>query len=219
MILRLKYDELKADAVKGKVNGKAFSFFLRLVVDRSNLSEAIRRFTDNKLLLAFDYQDDPAALQGVDLGVKPVLYTQQVETLDINIDMLLNQLPAKMHLVCQLPSTFNDMRAIADYSRKYHNIRFCGGNFLHLEGCRLGCILASEIPRKFSDSRLPITTTGCASLMPTVDLADVEEPQFVSSKVVVKDMISKPHTKPLSRNKQALASLIPLSRTTGLENF
>ena len=66
------------------------------------------------------------------------------------------------------------MRLVDNLSKQYSNIRFCGGKFLRLPSCRIGCIQREEIPSKIADSKISYYTEGCACAMVTMNIEDVE---------------------------------------------
>ena len=72
------------------------------------------------------------------------------------------------------PEDFSDMRLVDNLSKQYANIRFCGGKFLRLPSCRIGCIQREEIPSKIADSKISYYTEGCACAMVTMNIEDVE---------------------------------------------
>jgi hypothetical protein len=90
------------------------------------------------------------------------------------------------------PNDFCDMRLVETLSKKYDNIRFCGGKFLRLPTCRIGCIQREEVPSKISDNKISYYTEGCACAMVTMDIQDVEGVDLLfkdkeEEKVIIKE--------------------------------
>lgn len=225
MILSLSYEDITGSAVRGEVNGKSVNFFMRVKVNESNIEEALTKLKGNKWVVAFDYVGDPEFLKTVDIGDSVVIITKEVEKLDMNVDFLLNGLDRRVRVVLKLPKTYTDMKSIYDYSRKYPNVRFCGGKFLRLEGCNIGCIGQSDVFRKVPDSKLSIVSEGCSCVFQNIHIDDLDVVEFYDSKTSVsekkvKSSSNKPKAKSKPKPKKHLSSLLALvNNSDGFDNF
>lgn len=221
MFLSLSPNDVENSAVKGEFDGKSVNLFMRIKVDESTIQNAIKMFDNYTSVVAFDYTGDINFLDKISFGSKPVLVTREVDEVDLNIDFFMSELNKSAHLVCWLPTSFSDMRVIYNYSKKYSNIRFDGGNFLHIDGCRLGSILNSEVPVKIPESKLHVVTIGEASLWGTVTLDRLDKVEFYQSKSKLSILNSKSNKegKSNSSTKKVLPSLLDLKGHGGLNNF
>lgn len=180
MILKIPYTELNGIGVRGTLNGKQQDFYLRVGVTQDNIMEAIGKLDKNKMVVAYDYTGDAGFLCGMEKPEKPVIATCPAQTVDLNLDMIAGSVPSWVRLVVQLPESYADMSAIEVYSQKFPNMRFCGGSFIRLPGCNIGCICADDLPVRLTP---PVTTVGCACAFPYVEREDIGDFQFITEKV------------------------------------
>ena len=75
-------------------------------------------------------------------------------------------------------------------------IRFCGGKFLRLPNCNVGCIQREDIPVKIRESAISYSTEGCSCIITTLKLEEVENYEFI-----YKSMIEEKEKKRLERKK------------------
>jgi hypothetical protein len=223
MFLRLKYEDATASAARGEINGKNVNFIMRVQVDELNIVEALAKFKGNKHVASFDYVGEPSFLKTIDIGNAIVIVSKDIEKLDMNVDFIMNDLDSRIRVVFKLPNDYTDMKAIYDYSAKYPNVRFCGGNLIRLEGCNIGCIGQADITKKIPDSRLSITSEGCACVMANIHIDDSDTVEFYEAKLTIEKKVRVPSDKrassrPASPKKQ-LSSLLSLVGTGSMDNF
>ena len=99
------------------------------------------------------------------------------EFTDVNelaISFFVKSLPDWVIVSIKTPADFCDMRLVEGLSKQFPNIRFCGGKFLRLPTCRIGCIQKEEIPVKIADSKISYYTEGCACAKITLPIEEVE---------------------------------------------
>lgn len=223
MFLKLKYEDVTSTGVRGEVDGKKVNFFMRVEVDELNIQEALTKFKGNKWVVSLEYTGEPSFLRTLDLGSALVIVTKQVEAIDMNVDFIMNEIDPRVRLVLELPESYSDMKAIFEYSQKYPNIRFDGGSFIRLEGCHIGALGKEDVPKKISDSRIPLTTQGYASVLPTVLIDEADLIEFYDAKTSsVEKKGRKQSDKSKSKSskpKKQLSSLLSLSGTGGFGNF
>lgn len=227
MFLRLGFSELQGQAVKGLVNGKKVNFFIRLVVDETNIVEALDKHRGNKNVICYEYIGDEAFLRSVDIGSSIVVVIKDVTALDMGLDFIMNAIDPRVRVVFRLPSDYFDMRAVVSYGLRFPNSRFIGGNFINLPSSKLGIVDVTELNRKIPDSRIHISTTGEDTFLSVVGIVDVEELEFTNATVKVKSPriarpksassgVSKPKAEP---KKKRMSNLVSLSSTSGFDNF
>ena len=141
MIVRIEYQNT-ISAIKTKYKGREKSHYIRFIVDEYSIQSALEKVRDNKWVVALDYEGDISYLNNVKYEEydKPVIVFREIEkvTEDI-IRELMKSVPFWVRVAVKTPGDFNDMRVIFNLSKKYPNIRFCGGKFL-VDGCNIGCI-------------------------------------------------------------------------------
>ncbi|MNL91204.1 hypothetical protein D3C81_09340 [compost metagenome] len=217
MIVNIKYDEVQGTALKGSVNSKQVNLFMRVLVDETNIHEAITKFRECKWVVALDYVGDQEVLRDLDTAGVVVLIKKEIDKLDMNVDFIMKSIPNNIRVVFKLPETYCDMQSIVSFSKRYENIRFCGGNFIRLEEAKLGCIGVEDIFKKVAESRIPLVSQGCACIFNYVNLEDVTNLEFyedrgnASSTKVVKERKSSP--------RKVLSSLVALDKKGGFDNF
>jgi hypothetical protein len=216
---------MSASAARGDVNGKQVNFFLQVIVNETNVVQALERFRGNRWVVALEYVGDPSFLSAVDVGQQLVLVTRTADTVDMNVDFALSGLPATVRVVFELPETYSDMKTILEYSLKYANISFDGGNFIRLDGCKLGAVRASDLPKKVAESRIPLTTKGSASIYQTLYIDDLDTVEFYESKLtVVEKRVRSSGNKTGGQKKsptpkKKMSSLVPVQAVGRLDNF
>lgn len=220
MLLKLKYDDVKASGARGEVNGKMMNFFMRVQVDELNLVEAMQKFKSNKWVVALDYTGEVGFLKTVEVLDKTIIVTKEVEKVDLNVDFIMSDIDNRVRVVFSLPENYSDMRTIYDYSQKYTNIRFDGGKFIKLDGCNVGAIGVDDIPKKIADSRIAVVTRGSASVFEEVHIDDVDMVEFYDSKTVSTGRTKKKSSNNKTKKpKKQLSSLLSLVNADGLNNF
>lgn len=229
MLLKIKYEDIQASGARGEVGGKKVNFFMRVEVNELNFQEALAKFDSNKWVAVFDYVGELGFLAGVQFGTKPVIITKQFEKLDMNLDFFMNEVDSRLRVAIELPKDYTDMRAVMQYSKKYPNMRFCGGKLLRIDGANLGAVTQAEIHKKIPDSRIPIIAEGCGCILPNLTVEEADVVEFYDAKTLVKEKKVKEKTATLkqskakakSKPKKQLSSLLSLANTgTGdLDNF
>lgn len=222
MLLTLNYNEVQGNAVKAIIDGKSVTCFMRVIVNEENIEEAIKKFKGNKWVVSLEYVGDITFLNGKDLTGVTVIVKQEIEKVGMDIDFTLKSIQSDVRVVFKLPKEYNDMMSIYNYSQKYPNIRFCGGNLIRLEGCHIGCIGVSDIKKKIAESRIPLVCEGCACVYKNVTLSDLEAVEFYNDKSASS---SEARTKAGSKvaghkpQKKQLSSLLDLTKVGRLDNF
>jgi hypothetical protein len=219
MLLKIKYEDVKASGVRGEVNGKAVNFFMRIQVDELNIVEALEKFRGNKWVVSFDYIGEVGFLRTIDIGSNNVIVTKEIDKIDINVDFIMGEIDNRVRVVFNLPDSYSDMRIIYDYSQKYKNIRFDGGRFIRLDGCSIGSIGISDIPKKIAESRLAVATEGNASIFANITIDDVDILEFYDSKSSVSGGKKASGGSKTKKPKKQLSSLLSLVNSEGFNNF
>lgn len=218
MILTIGYEAMRGNAFKRVLpDGKEIIYYIRLRVNESNIAEACEKFKNAKYVVAFDYEGSLSALSGINL-TKPVIYRQDIEALDMGVDVLMSTIPEGVRAVFKLPKDYCDMRKILDYSSKYENISFCGGHFIRLPGCKIGCVLPSDIPKKVPENKIPLVNEECSCVFETVTVDDVLDGEFFTAYGVEKvekvkaskaeKSVVKKEKAPAKTKKKSAASLL-----------
>lgn len=222
MLLKLKFEDITANSARGEVDGKKVNFFMRVRVNESNIVQAIEKLRDNKSVVCFDYVGDINFLKTIDLGNKPVVVDRVVETLDMNIDFMMNELDTRVRINLIVPKDFKDMKAVYTYCQKYPNIRISGGKLLRLNGCNIGAVGKEDIPKKVPDSRIPLVVETEYCVFRNIDIEEADEVEFYDIKKVSKEKrvrTEKPKTKSKPKPKKQLSSLLSLVSTGDVDNF
>lgn len=227
MIVKLKYDDVKGNTLKLGIDGKKVPVFMRVAVDQDNVIEAVEKFKTYKNVVLLDYTGDMQTLEGLD-STTPIAVKFELETIDSTIDDIMESVPSNVRVVVKLPNDYSDMRTIEAYSNKYSNIRFCGGYFLRLEGCKIGCVCAEDIYKKVSANKVNLISRGCACVYENVDINDFDIVEFTDEVIPVKEVKPKatktktssgtPKAKKEAK-KKPIPSLLSLAKANGLSNF
>ena len=194
MIIKLEYEDIGLVGIRTNYNNKVKNHYMRYIVDEYCIEKAIKEAENNKWVVALDYEGDNQHLFTIENVPKiPVIITKEfIEITELVIDFFMSSVPNWVIVSIKTPEDFCDMRIIESLSKKYPNIRFCGGKFLRLPTCRIGCIQRNEIPAKIADSKISYYTEGCACAMVTMDIKDVEGVDLLfkdkeEEKVVIKE--------------------------------
>lgn len=207
IIIQLDYQDIELVTIRTNYNNKIKDNYLRYIVDEFSLEKAIKEMEENKWVVALDYIGDLEYLFNiVNKPQKPIIVTKNL--LDINelsIDFIMQTMPDWVIVSIKTPDSFCDMRIVERLSKKYKNIRFCGGKFLRLPNCNVGCIQREDIPVKIRDSAISYNTEGCSCIIETLRLDEVENYEFI-----YKSMIEEKEKKRIERKKRVsdLADLL-----------
>lgn len=198
IIIQLDYQDIDLVTIRTNYNNKIKDNYLRYIVDEFSLEKAIKEMEENKWVVALDYVGDLEYLFNItNKPSKPIIVTKKL--LDINelsIDFIMQTMPDWVIVSIKTPSNFCDMRVVERLSKKYSNIRFCGGKFLRLPNCNVGCIQREDIPIKIRESAISYSTEGCSCIITTLKLEEVENYEFI-----YKSMIEEKEKKRLERKK------------------
>lgn len=176
MIIKLEYEDIGLVGIKTNYNNKVKNHYIRFIVDEYCVEKAIKEAENNKWVVALDYEGDFQYLFNLEEVPKiPVIITKEfTEVNELSIAFFMTKVPDWVIVSIKTPEDFSDMRLVDNLSKQYANIRFCGGKFLRLPSCRIGCIQREEIPSKIADSKISYYTEGCACAMVTMNIEDVE---------------------------------------------
>jgi hypothetical protein len=176
MIIKLEYEDIGLVGIKTNYNNKVKNHYIRFIVDEYCVEKAIKEAENNKWVVALDYEGDFQYLFNLEEVPKiPVIITKEfTEINELSIAFFMTKVPDWVIVSIRTPEDFSDMRLVDNLSKQYSNIRFCGGKFLRLPSCRIGCIQREEIPSKIADSKISYYTEGCACAMVTMNIEDVE---------------------------------------------
>lgn len=165
------------NSVKTKVGSKKHQVYFKVYCDDTDVNDCIELYKSSNNIVMLEYQGMVESLVGVNLqGV----YITKVFDFGTNITEediigIVQSLPDGLTGIIRLPQEYKDMRFIYNMSKKYLNIRFCGGTTFCLDGCRLGCcgrdILDSRGIKYDADSYMH---EGCSCALETVLDTDVE---------------------------------------------
>lgn len=214
MIVKLKYEEVAGAALKGAVEGKVYNFFMRVEVDETNITEAIETLKGNKWCVGLDYRGNLGVLRAVEAkGVKILVETDTLDALDARLDNFVGSVPPHIRVIAKVEPEYCNMRKIEEYSIKYSNLRFCGGNLIRLDGCSIGCITTNDVFKKVADNRLPIVTSGCSCVYKNLSLGELDSVEFYT------DMSKGFKVDALKAPKKQLSSLVSLAKAKGTDFF
>ena len=176
MIIKLEYEDIGLVGIKTNYNNKVKNHYIRFIVDEYCVEKAIKEAENNKWVVALDYEGDFQYLFNLEEVPKiPVIITKEfTEVNELSIAFFMTKVPDWVIVSIRTPEDFSDMRLVDNLSKQYSNIRFCGGKFLRLPSCRIGCIQREEIPSKIADSKISYYTEGGACAMVTMNIEDVE---------------------------------------------
>lgn len=206
----MEYQDIGIVGIKTNYNNKVKSHYIRYIVDEFLIDKAIKETENNKWVVALDYQGDLQYLFNIsDRPKKPVIITKELKEIDeISVTYLMNSVPDWVIVAVKTPKDFSDMRLIERLSKRYKNIRFCGGKFLRLPCCNVGCIQREDIPTKIPDSKIQYYVEGCSCIMPTMSIDDVEGVDLLfKSKESEKEVIQEENKKKIISSIEDLLSL------------
>lgn len=203
MLAKVSYDFMGGNSLSGKYNGKEQSFLIRVQTNAENIANAIKDYGSSKNVIAFDYYGEVDGLNDIPSTTKAIILHKDIDSIDMNIELFLNTVPSNVRVAFKLPNNYCDMRSVIEASQKYGNITFCGGNFIRLDGAKIGCIRQSDFSKRIPDSKVPLTCKGCSCLMGNVDYDDIVEPVFSNQQDTFESSIAK---KPTSNKKSATSS-------------
>lgn len=181
MIIKLDYADNGLYALKTIFNKKEKNHYIRYVVDEFSIERAIEDIEDNKNVVALDYEGDIQYLNTLKKKPNvPIIITKELKEMnELAISFVMQQIPNWIVVSIKTPEDFCDMRLISRLSEKFPNIRFCGGKFLRLPGCNIGCIRCEDIPEKIPDSKISYYTEKCSCIMTTMHIEDVSGLQYI----------------------------------------
>ena len=150
MIIKLEYQDIGLVGIKTNYNNKVKNNYIRYIVDEFCIERAIKDSENNKWVVALDYEGDNQYLFNIPNKPNiPVIVTKEFKEInELSIAFFMKSLPDWVIVSIKTPSDFCDMRLVESLSLEFPNIRFCGGKFLRLPTCRIGCIQRDEIPAK-----------------------------------------------------------------------
>lgn len=222
MLLRLKYDDVKANAAKGEVNGKNVNFFMRVEVDESNIVEAIDRFRGNRYVASLDYVGEEGYLKTIDIEGILVIVAKSVDMIDGGTEYYLSELDPRVRPVLKLPRDFSDMKQLFDLSQKFPNVHFCGGHLIKIDGCNIGAITRNDISKKIPDSRIPLVTEGCACVFQNITIEDADSVEFYEARVSPMERKSRSTSKGKSKSstsRKKVSAILSTAKTSAFDNF
>lgn len=205
MLIKLDYRENGIVGIKTTHKNKIRHHYLRFIVDEYSIDNALNHSEINDWLIALDYEGDMAYLWGYDRVPNiPVIVTKKVDSVtEIEVGFIVKQIPSWVRIAIKTPKEFSDMRLIKEISLKYPNVRFCGGNFVRLPGCNIGCIQESDLPLPINQSKIEYITEGCACIKKTIALEDFEGAELLYT-IVNKDNIKNKNKKAVIKDLRDL---------------
>lgn len=176
MIIQLEYQDIGLVGIRTNYENKVKNHYIRYIVDEYSIDKAIKEVKNNKWVVALDYEGDVQYLYNiVEKPTVPVIVTKEMKEInELSISFYIKTMPDWVIVSIKTPSDFCDMRLIEQLSKEYKNVRFCGGKFLRLPECNIGCIQRSDIPGKVTDSKVEYYTEGCACILKTMPIEEVE---------------------------------------------
>lgn len=176
MIIQLEYQDIGLVGIRTNYENKIKNHYIRYIVDEYSIDKAIKEVKNNKWVVALDYEGDVQYLYNiVERPTVPVIVTKEMKEInELSISFYIKTMPDWVIVSIKTPSDFCDMRLIEQLSKEYKNVRFCGGKFLRLPECNIGCIQRSDISGKVTDSKVEYYTEGCACILKTMPIEEVE---------------------------------------------
>ena len=177
LIVRANYNlvkQYKNKTVRATYNGKKHNVFFRLVCDDFDINDCIELAKNNSNVLMLDYQ----GIEGVEVNADVYVGKTYDAGSDINegdIQSILDQTPKGMVAIIKLPEGFNDLELIWRLSKKFKNVRFCGGKLFSALGCNIGCCGVDVLDKKnIKHSESSFIKEGCCCAFTVVDSSEVE---------------------------------------------
>lgn len=204
MIIKMDYEDIGLVGIRTNYNGKIKSHYIRYIVDEYSIEKAIKQTKGNKWVVAFDYIGDYQYLFNiVEKPNVPVIVTKELKEInELSIEFFMKCVPDWVIVSIKTPSDFCDMRVIENLSLQFPNIRFCGGKFLRLPNCKIGCIQKEDLPYKMAESQVTYYTEGCACALLTMPYDEVEGKDLLFKDAEIEREIKKQETK-----KKVLSSI------------
>lgn len=209
MVVQVNYqDDLVT--IESLENGKKKNNYIRYIVDEFSLEKAIKDLDNNKWAVAIDYIGDTDYLFQVEKHPKkPIIITKEFKNItELSIDFYMTMIPDWVVVSIKTPNDFCDMRLVESLSKKYNNIRFCGGKFLRLPNCNIGCIRREDIPARIGETKVSYYTEGCACIIKTVSLEELSE--FGTYRLINKESIEEQEEQVEKEKKRVINSLSDL---------
>ena len=186
MIVKTRYEDLKGTNIKVLSGEKEVTGYLKVVINRDNALEAVKKLVTDSHVVAFQYE-------GIDFATDmqfladtfphslqhSIIYMIDVSGMDISqitleyLSEFCNLAPASVRLVFKCPDTFCNMAIVATISKLYPNTRFCGGYLLRAPECNIGCICAADIKGRAFSNINPVVQ-GCGCVLPNITFEEAE---------------------------------------------
>lgn len=206
----MEYQDIGIVGIKTNYNNKVKSHYIRYIVDEFSIDKALKETENNKWVVALDYQGDLQYLFNfTEIPKKPIIITKELKEIsEVSISYIMNTIPNWVIVAIKTSKDFCDLRLIEKMSKKYKNIRFCGGKFLRLPCCNIGCIQREDIPTKIPDSKVQYYVDGCSCIMPTLPIDEVEGVDLLfKDKEDEKEVLREENKKKIISNIEDLLNL------------
>lgn len=206
----MEYQDIGIVGIKTNYNNKVKSHYIRYIVDEFSIDKALKETENNKWVVALDYQGDLQYLFNfTEIPKKPIIITKELKEIsEVSISYIMNTIPNWVIVAIKTSKDFCDLRLIEKMSKKYKNIRFCGGKFLRLPCCNIGCIQREDIPIKIPDSKVQYYVEGCSCIMPTLPIDEVEGVDLLfKDKEDEKEVLREENKKKIISNIEDLLNL------------
>lgn len=206
----MEYQDIGIVGIKTNYNNKVKSHYIRYIVDEFSIDKALKETENNKWVVALDYQGDLQYLFNfTEIPKKPIIITKELKEIsEVSISYIMNTIPNWVIVAIKTSKDFCDLRLIEKMSKKYKNIRFCGGKFLRLPCCNIGCIQREDIPTKIPDSKVQYYVEGCSCIMPTLPIDEVEGVDLLfKDKEDEKEVLREENKKKIISNIEDLLNL------------
>ncbi len=149
---------------------KKHRVFFKVICDEHTVEDSVALFNSYRNVLYLEYIGLPETLQNIDLKGAYIGVVQEFK-MDVtveDVELVLQGLPKGVTLIAKLPLECHDMYLVEHLSKKYDNIRFCGGNLFLLDGCKIGCCGADTLKsRGLSYTDNVLCKKGCGCAFPT----------------------------------------------------
>ena len=197
IIIKMDYEDIGLVCVRTTRKGKIRKNYIRYTVDEYSIDKAIKNSKTNKWVVALDYVGDYQYLFNIEEKPSiPVIVTKSfVDINELSITFFMKCLPDWVIVSIKTPEDFCDMRIVENLSLQFPNIRFCGGKFLRLPTCRIGCIQQEDLPKSVVESKVPYYTEGCACPLKSMHIDEVEDKELLFKDPDVEREIKKQETK------------------------
>lgn len=176
MIVRIEYEALKgSNTLVMHEKSKNVYPLLRVRVSDENIESALAKKFKNRVI-GYDFiGNNFDKIRSLNPVNKLILIEKDCTSeFPDNIEDYVSGIPSCCRVVLRVAQDFHDMRFVKALSERFSNVSFCGGDFLRLDGCRLGCVQVSDLQGKGVSIKSLRTCGGCNCAMKTVDASDVE---------------------------------------------